>query len=383
MNRFFNIFPLFAMGLFGSDLYAGADSSGGGQLLRDGGNPWFIERKIEVFYCIKIDENNFPINKTQATQFVERTLSYWDSQFERMQIAGFTKIGVGEQYFTQVDCSETEKVDLRINFGVLSTEESKVIVDPRKYLGFTHRESYDSKTLRGKGFIYIAPESGPLKPLGDRIIAKPWSQCRGCLLERVLMHEFGHVFGVQHDGNINDLMNEGYPENLVSIDNSFKPDEESPMPQLASPRDNLLFKDYVACNAQSAFSWFEVPSSHNCIELEMESSRSIEVFSRAPAGTESVHVGRIVLDVVQKESIDIVKLFIPKGQVLIPIDESDIEETYLNLAGAEAVVASGYFQRDGDSEKKRLSLNYRPNSFNITGALDVDRFITLLSGQPL
>ena len=100
---------------------------------------------------------------------------------------------------------------------------------PQQFVGITVRTEYDEGTRKGRGFVYIAPESGPLRFEGTDTIRYPWSLrdspvwARGFgLFHKVLTHELGHVFGVAHRPSPSrefvywySIMDERFPEDIV------------------------------------------------------------------------------------------------------------------------------------------------------------------------
>jgi hypothetical protein len=71
---------------------------------------------------------------------------------------------------------------------------------PKKnqFISLAVRTDYDPVHLRGKGFIYVSPDSGPLKVQDPNLVENPWNLRNHGLLVKVLIHELGHVFGLQH-----------------------------------------------------------------------------------------------------------------------------------------------------------------------------------------
>jgi len=189
--------------------------SGGGQVVRDGNNPWFLENTQVVKYCITSSKefSNLP---TPVENLVEQSLKYWKEEFNYSlrHSPGFEfgKIKIATQTFFKVDCDENP--DLALQFGVLNELQEQFLGDPKKFIGIAVRTDYDEVNLKAKGFIYFSPDSGPLRYLGEHLKDNAWHLGYGGYLKRLVIHELGHVFGISHteDGRI---MAEGYPEELI------------------------------------------------------------------------------------------------------------------------------------------------------------------------
>ena len=177
--------------------------SGGGELIEDAKNPWFLINTKQVKYCIQIDEANFGQNISSVRQRIEKAFNFWKVQFNTNSFSQNESLAT--QVFTEVSCNESP--DLQFQFGILNGLQLQRIRTPMNYIGLTVRTEYDKVNLKGKGFIYISPQKGTLKfnLLNLENIREnwlPWSEDNGSLLLPTLIHEIGHIFGVPHDDDI-------------------------------------------------------------------------------------------------------------------------------------------------------------------------------------
>lgn len=188
----------FSLLLHCSILNAGNSSGGGGAVVRDGDNPWFVQNTRNVTYCINRDPNHFHLDNPTIDRKIQAAVQYWRTEFSHAlePLVGGSRVEIATQEFQKVDC--TQNPDLTFEMGILSEAQKESCDDPKKYIGLTIRSDYDTKSLRGRGYIYIAPDSGPLKPNAPELVDDPWSRHDGGLLYRVLVHELGHVFGLRH-----------------------------------------------------------------------------------------------------------------------------------------------------------------------------------------
>lgn len=186
-------FILIAALMFSVNSYSGW-SSGGGELIGDTQNPWFVKNTKEIKYCVEIDEANFGQTRAISEQRIENAIQYWKKEFAGHSLN--LQLKVASQSFVKGSCSTD--TGLRFQFGVLTEEQKEKMGDISRIIGVAVRTDYDKENLRGKGFIYIAPSRGPLKIESEEIVAEPWAQYDGELLELILIHEMGHVFGLPH-----------------------------------------------------------------------------------------------------------------------------------------------------------------------------------------
>ena len=211
MDKYF-LLGIALFSLSGSVANAGM-VSGGGEVASDRQNPWFVENTKEVDYCISMDEANFGQTKEMARKSILAAFAYWKEEFSQAELYE-RRIPVGTQAFHEVSCASDHAITFQ--FGVLSGEQQAFLVDPSRVVGIAVRTDYDQKMLRGKGFVYISPENGPLALARPGLQAGRWSLASGRVLEGVLIHEIGHIFGIQHIGGGGEIMAASFPDELVT-----------------------------------------------------------------------------------------------------------------------------------------------------------------------
>lgn len=218
MNSFFKIKWILFLIMWAqlSNASVGGWTSGGGELIRDQQNPWFVQNTKQVNYCILIDEVAFGQSKAFVAQNIKRVFDFWKMQMTDLSYYTLNSSGsqltLGGQNFSEVDCNQNP--DVTFQFAYLSPEQKSRLGDISKVIGLTVRTDYDLKNLKGKGFLYVAQDS--------QFVSHPWSTLNGLRLLPVLVHEIGHIFGVQHMSDVM-FMADDYPATLIdrNQDNSF------------------------------------------------------------------------------------------------------------------------------------------------------------------
>lgn len=203
---------------------AGEWSSGGGAILRDANNPWFLENTKEVSYCIKSDSKSFSDLPTPLPEIVEKAVRYWKDQMADVSATtngypiskdpkvDYVIIRVATQKFTyNPKCSGNE--DIVFQFGVQDSKQKKFFGKSSGIIGAAVRTDYDEVNLKGKGFVYITADKGPNQYKGDHLRPNAWHEGKSGLLFRAVVHELGHVFGLSHGGE--GIMAESYSESLL------------------------------------------------------------------------------------------------------------------------------------------------------------------------
>lgn len=191
-------------------------TSGGGELVRDSKNPWFVKSATTVTYCVEIDEANFGQSRQRAEQLIKVAFDGWKQEFKnQVGVTGYDWRIATQDFVLVPQCVEG-RTDIRFQFGTLTGEQMRELDDPTRFVGITVRTHYDKKAMRGKGFVYISPAYGPLKLDREDMTESPWTLRSGGLLYLVLLHEIGHIFGVPHVDRPYTLMGERYPEYILS-----------------------------------------------------------------------------------------------------------------------------------------------------------------------
>lgn len=168
-----------------------------------------------------MDEENFGVSRGKARSAITFAIDSWKSQLQKVEYDRFLEedlkpwreLRLGTQMFTEVSCEE-QNINLRFQLGKLSATQHAQVGNARRYVAKAFETSYDEVNMRGTGFIYIAPESGPLRPDEPEAEEHFWNSLDGSVLRYVLMHEMGHVFGFSHSENM--LMAEDGPQKLIN-----------------------------------------------------------------------------------------------------------------------------------------------------------------------
>lgn len=384
--------------------------SGGGELIRDGHNPWFVSNVSDVNYCIDIDDVNFGQSRVRVQAIVQKVIENWKSEFQLTQPVGFSGnrvLAIATQSFHEVPCSST--VDIRLQFGVLSGAQIAKIGDPTKFLGISVRTDYDPIQLRGKGFVYISPSNGPLKFADDKVISDPWLQGDGALLYAVLLHEFGHVFGLVHSSSGFDIMNERFAETIVDRSHVgtvdyFKslppprvfgfPDDPAVMISKGqcSPSSNPAPSHAISSQSSRSVSgtsksvieeFYGLPST--CFEASF-GNKQLKIFATLPGGRKDI-VGTALLQRLElcpgKGNIancePTMTIWLPQEQQVFPGARWGYTDG--PWKARETIYKGMYQSRDGKIKREiAVTIGSPFGNFKVTGALNGKTYLDVDSG---
>ena len=267
--------------------------SSGGESFYDAKNPWFL-RGESISYCLEVDEKNITLSQTQIDSILERAISYWQSEFKGNQgpIFGHLRksFKLGENKLIKTSestCKGDEDLRVLIGSDTLNEEEKNYLFSKdQNYVGVAVRTSYDPKSLRAKGFIYMASDKDINgQNLSTDNITSPWQHEKLLLLG--LIHELGHVFGIPHMGS--SLMSEVFIDLLISkyyYADFIKAKVES---FIGSPRKIQRCK----YSTPDMVKFFDISSKVACLELEWKNEKTIDIRAIYPSG-KTEDIGKVV-----------------------------------------------------------------------------------------
>jgi hypothetical protein len=203
---------------------------GGGEIIGDRANPWFLKNTKVIHTCIIVNPDlfHFPNNDLEVLKASAREAqAYWTAEFKKSYVVK-DLLPLGTQRFDLVDTIVTQKntperncpaaTDLTYQFGYISSKQAGWLqtsgqVDG-KVVATTVRTEYDDVQMKGKGFILLLPDSGSFALKFQN--SRPWSTNPRTIAE-VLKHELGHIYGLQHRGlGMNHVMAIDYAETILT-----------------------------------------------------------------------------------------------------------------------------------------------------------------------
>lgn len=292
----FSLLALVVMSLFAEvTLAQGGWISSGGELFKNGKNPWFVKNTAVVNYCIRIDESSFSASKQDVQSAIQSGFKYWKNEFSK-SISAFTTEGVislATQDFVEKPCPvgvekrEESAVDIEFLFGygTLSTKQIAHLVNPKKYIGVTVRTDYDVINLKAKGFVFISSDLGTesFENAGN-LIDKAWTHPK--ILQYAVLHELGHVFGIPHTGS--GLMSEVFLDQILNK-NVYANYEKAPIEAFLRPNEEVEVCDIPA----KSLSWFSA-NDKRCIGLYAPYMFGTwKVFAKKDANSAKEEIGEI------------------------------------------------------------------------------------------
>ena len=221
----------------------GAWSGGGGELVGDRLNPWFLHPASgggsntpgaqQVGYCI-LAAPDFPQPADELKTVVQGALDHWHLEFSNSHVPLNQVFGndnvlhkasvlVNTRGFRRMDSCADDQVELKFQFGHLESSQvdelTRLGTSFGSIIGLSVRTDYNPETMRGRGFIYITPDRGNETYRSRQIPEGSWEGQEGLMrLKNVVIHELGHVHGLQHALKDGSIMSMHFVQDLFSPD---------------------------------------------------------------------------------------------------------------------------------------------------------------------
>jgi len=239
--------------------------SSGGEIFDDSQNPWFLDDGKPIPYCIQVDSSSFTASAGEVSRLVKLSLEYWKSEFKSNAESGVAMIAPPLDRFVETTCDGGEALRFQMGYGTLSEEQARFLGTKAPHVSLAVRTAYDRVKLRGRGFVYVASDSGEARhPKGSEYVDKHW-QYSG-LLWRILTHEIGHVLGIPHFGH--GLMSAFYPERILT--------KEIYLGHLSEKHLGSVLRipeKYLNCTMKGtevARKWFNFPQDADCLVIQLD-----------------------------------------------------------------------------------------------------------------
>lgn len=331
-------------------------TGGGGGLVLDRNNPWFMQNTKDVKYCVEVSTDQFSATGNLIQKSIDGAIRYWNEEYASAVIPIFDTriepVRIATQEFKKVGCGDSP--DLVFQFGVMHPGQEKDIPHSEEFAGATIRTKYDPVNMKGAGYIYISPDRGPWRFKGaPKDIQDFWSYGEGGLLFNVLVHEMGHVFGLQHTQQ--SVMSERYIENIMSEDTDWYASHFDPMPFFKFSRKSNWYWGMGAPAGipKKSSTFFAVPSEVRWIVFRQAQGNTIAVDIYDENATKS-EAGTIYLEKPDAKTYkEAQSIYLPEGNNVFHVpDDYDRPIKLLFGPQIEFEVRNGvYISRDGQTRR--------------------------------
>ncbi|MGZ6442048.1 MAG: hypothetical protein ACXWRU_18470 [Pseudobdellovibrionaceae bacterium] len=366
----------------------GGWSSGGGELLKDARNPWFLNNTTDVYYCVSIDEQNFGATRDVALEKINQAIKFWQGEFSGAVLGHSAKIGnlqIASQKFHEIECND--QVDIRFQFGTLNKTQIKYLKTPSEFAAVSVRTSYRKKDMKGKGFVYISPVKGPLAYNPEGVAQNAWTLDEGNLLYLTLLHELGHVFGLPHMGSLGDLMSESYVEFILTQAKISTLHFTEPHFLSLPTNSSIICAQDSLTKVWSDF--FELSSSEKCLQFIFNHNQknqfwgptTLKVLASNTTTSSQRLVAELPITIQKYFPVYMSLIWLPPGQDLFSKNE------FLTM-GAPGILGitmmtiskQGYFLTKDSKSKHNLSVRFEQGkgSFTIEGVNSNGEIINII-----
>ncbi len=399
--------------------------SAGGEVGGHGSNPWFVANTNYIHYCVEIDEDDFSVDRPKVNKLIKRAIEFWKLDLSHSEHnRNFPMIQQGTQTFVlkQALCSEDiepkadpcevgsarsteeDSIDLVFRFGSLSDQHldklKELELEPKKHIGFAMRTSYCSKSMRGKGFIYISPDRGENRyqlSNTEQTAEDPWALDQGARLLHVLIHELGHVFGIGHtsfehietiDPNENivpsakayrsQVMNANFPEKMVLKNVASEYRSMTPIGLFSDRSQPIQEFCFETTYDAKKFFGLELNEYRVCM-TDIEQDRNTKfVAKNSTLLDESRLVGKIPSSTKRQQFsfLPISKVFVPEDNEVLP----DSASGYLDAASVKFYRSQGMFHHArGALPPLQVFFEFSPitNRFEVGGVFEGQLYLDI------
>jgi hypothetical protein len=357
----------------------GGMTGGGGGLVRDRNNPWFLQNTSVAKYCVEVSTDQFSAKADLIQKSIDGAIRYWSEEYASAAIPVFDTriepVRIATQDFRKVGCGDSP--DIVFQFGVMHPGQEKDIPHSEEFAGATIRTKYDPVNMKGAGYIYISPDRGPWRFKGaPKDIQDFWSYSEGGLLFNVLVHEMGHVFGLQHTHQ--SVMSERYIEKIMSGNIDYYGKFHDPVPFFKFTRNSNWNWGMggPAGIPKKASTFFAVPAEVRAIYFRQAQGNTIiaDVLDERSA---LKRAGTIYLERPDAKTYkEAQSIYLPEGNNVFHIPD-DYDQPIKLLYGpqVEFEVRNGvYISRDGQT-KRDLVIGLAP------GGPDLDILGGVINGR--
>jgi hypothetical protein len=381
-------------------------ASGGGELLKDAHNPWYLHNTKTVSTCLVIDDEHFHSvdnDEGKLERRIHDANAYWRREFKKAWVVGHM-LEVATQAFVvdgvvrvtaknrkTADRDCPAGTDLTVQFGWLSPEQVAFFESHmggvQKFVSAIVRTHYEPTTMHGRGFLYLSADSGPLAPTDPAVVRNPWALGDGNLIDAALTHELGHLYGLPHKG-LWSVMAVDY------LERAFRPENAAAYAVgdyygeffAWNREDGSVVREYCNSSVQRA-GWrrfLGTPADHTCIKMLFENKQvafytGTDADGDGPAEPELTRRGLLTLDA--KETFnweEAGRIYLPEGQTVITrIPDGAGEAPYLLGPMVRNAELSGTFTSEDGTLTRRVFLTLAPHGIGFASS----RFAVEMDGQ--